>query len=195
MNRDKIKCYIYTCVSTAIQVDGYSLDAQRETMRKYADFQNMEIVREYSDEGHSGKNIRGRQELVRMLNDIEDGKDEVSFVLVRAQILDLKKSSISADSIYEFLLHFDEIYRECTDAEKKKFMQSFVDRIELYPERRKDGNWIKNILFNFSIPVVRDDEEIARIGGISMENSTLSNVDSPLEKLPTHETVVLLSHE
>ena len=46
----------------------------------------------------------------------------------------------------EYLLHFDEIYRECTDAEKKKFMQSFVDRIELYPERRKDGNWKKNIL-------------------------------------------------
>lgn len=148
----------------------------------------MEIVREYSDEGHSGKNILGRQEFVRMLNDIEDGKDEV-----RAQILDLKKSSISADSIYEFLLHFDEIYRECTDAEKKKFMQSFVDRIELYSERRKDGNWIKNILFNFSIPIVREDEELARIGGISMENSTLSNVDLPLEKLPTHETVVLLT--
>ena len=82
MNGDKIKCYIYTRVSTALQVDGYSLDAQRETMRKYADFQNMEIVREDSDEGHSGKNIRGRQEFVRMLNDIEDGKDEVSFVLV-----------------------------------------------------------------------------------------------------------------
>ena len=71
MNRDKIKCYIYTRVSTALQVDGYSLDAQRETMRKYADFQNMEIVREYSDEGHSGKNIRGRQEYVRMLNEID----------------------------------------------------------------------------------------------------------------------------
>ena len=69
-------------LSTALQVDGYSLDAQRETMRKYADFQNMEIVREYSDKGHSSKNIRGRQEFVRMLNDIEDGKDEVSFVLV-----------------------------------------------------------------------------------------------------------------
>ena len=81
ISKDKVKCYIYTRVSTAIQVDGYSLDAQRETMRKYADYQNMEIVREYSDEGHSGKNIRGRQEFVRMLNDIEDGKDEVSFVL------------------------------------------------------------------------------------------------------------------
>ena len=74
----------------------------------------------------------------------------------------------------------------------KRFMQSFVDRIELYPERRKDGNWIKNILFNFSIPVVREDEELARIGGISLENSTLSNVELPLEKLSTHEMVVFL---
>ena len=35
----------------------------------------MEIVGEYSDEGHSGKNIKGRQEFMRMLNDIEDGID------------------------------------------------------------------------------------------------------------------------
>ena len=136
-------------------------------------------------------------DLQRRLDSQYDTIDEVEQAIteVRAQIFDLKKSSISADSIYEFLLHFDEIYRECTDAEKKKFMQSFVDRIELYPERRKDGNWIKNILFNFSIPVVREDEELARIGGISMENSTLSNVDLPLEKLPTHETVCLLVNQ
>ena len=134
-------------------------------------------------------------DLQRRLDSQYDTIDETEQAIaeVRVQILDLKKSSISADSIYEFLLHFDEIYRECTDAEKKKFMQSFVDRIELYPERRKDGNCIKNILFNFSIPVVREDEELARIGGISMENSTLSNVDLPLEKLPTYETVCLLS--
>lgn len=42
----------------------------------------MEIVGEYSDEGYSGKNIKGRQEFMRMLNDIEDGKDGVDFVLV-----------------------------------------------------------------------------------------------------------------
>ena len=40
------------------------------------------IVGEYSDEGHSGKNIAGRPEFIRMLEDIEDGKDEVTFVLV-----------------------------------------------------------------------------------------------------------------
>ena len=42
----------------------------------------MEIVGEYSDEGHSGKNINGRPEFVRMLHDIEDCKDDVNYVLV-----------------------------------------------------------------------------------------------------------------
>ena len=42
----------------------------------------MEIVGEYSDEGHSGKNINERPEFVRMLQDIEDCKDDVSYVLV-----------------------------------------------------------------------------------------------------------------
>ena len=52
--KKKTRCYIYTRVSTAIQVDGYSLDAQKDKLRKYAEFQDMEIVGEYSDEGHSG---------------------------------------------------------------------------------------------------------------------------------------------
>ena len=38
----------------------------------------MEIVEEYYDEGLSGKNIKGRQEFMRMLNDIEDGKELIS---------------------------------------------------------------------------------------------------------------------
>ena len=40
----KTRCYIYARVSTAIQVDGYSLDAQKDKLRKYAEFQDMEIV-------------------------------------------------------------------------------------------------------------------------------------------------------
>ena len=31
----KTRCYIYARVSTAIQVDGYSLDAQKDKLRKY----------------------------------------------------------------------------------------------------------------------------------------------------------------
>ena len=74
----RMKCYIYTRVSTSMQVDGYSLDAQKDKLRKYAEFQNMLVAGEYCDEGKSGKNIEGRPEFLRMLRDIESGKDGVS---------------------------------------------------------------------------------------------------------------------
>lgn len=40
--KKQTKCYIYTRVSTAIQVDGYSLDAQRDKLSKYAEYQDLE---------------------------------------------------------------------------------------------------------------------------------------------------------
>lgn len=82
MKSKKIKCDIYTRVSTTMQIDGYSLDAQKEKLKRYAEFQNMEIVNEYSDEGKSGKSVEGRPEFQRMLDNIENGTDEVQFVLL-----------------------------------------------------------------------------------------------------------------
>ena len=82
MKSKKIRCDIYTRVSTTMQVDGYSLDAQKEKLKRYAEFQNMEIVNEYSDEGKSEKSVEGRPEFQRMLDNIENGTDEVQFVLV-----------------------------------------------------------------------------------------------------------------
>ena len=76
------KCYIYTRASTSMQVEGYSLDAQKDKLRKYADYQEMSIVGEYSDEGKSGKSVEGRPQFKQMLADIESGKDNVDYVLV-----------------------------------------------------------------------------------------------------------------
>ena len=41
----RTKCYIYTRVSTSMQVDGYSLDAQKDKLRKYAEYEDMTICR------------------------------------------------------------------------------------------------------------------------------------------------------
>ena len=38
------KCYLYTRVSTAMQVDGYSLDAQRDKLLKYAAYEDMIVA-------------------------------------------------------------------------------------------------------------------------------------------------------
>ena len=65
-----------------MQVDGYSLDAQKDKLRKYAEYQEMSIVGEYSDEGKSGKSVEGRPQFKQMLADVESGKDNVDYVLV-----------------------------------------------------------------------------------------------------------------
>lgn len=79
---EKIKVYTYTRVSTAMQTDGYSLDAQKARMKAFAGFNDYEIVGTYEDAGKSGKSIEGRLEFNRMMEDIKSGKDGVSFVLV-----------------------------------------------------------------------------------------------------------------
>ena len=76
------KCYIYMRVSTEMQIDGYSLEAQRERLLKEAEHRDMKVVGEFSDEGKSGKNIKGRPEFQRMMNCIEQRADDVDYVLV-----------------------------------------------------------------------------------------------------------------
>lgn len=82
MNKERIKVYTYKRVSTAMQIDGYSLDAQRSRMKAYADFNDYEIVGEYEDAGKSGKSIEGRMQFRQMMEDVKSGKDNISYVLI-----------------------------------------------------------------------------------------------------------------
>ena len=85
------------------------------------------------------------------------------------------------------------MYSECTDAEKKQFMQAFIERIDIFPERRKDGNWIQNIKFQFPVPIIKEGKEVVQIKGISLDKEKSDEHMISLEKLSTLGTVVLLS--
>lgn len=78
----KKKCYIYTRVSTMVQTEGYSLDAQQEKLRRYAEYKNLEIAGEYCDAGKSGKSIKGRPAFQQMMEDVASQKDDIYYVLV-----------------------------------------------------------------------------------------------------------------
>ena len=101
---------------------------------------------------------------------------EVQIGELQSQIRSIQQEKISGDNIYRLLLAFDEVYHSATEAEQKEFMKAFIERIEMFPEKRKDGSWIKKIVFNFPVPV--DGEEVKEL---------------PLETETTVETVVLLS--
>ena len=134
-------------------------------------------------------------DLQRRLDTQYDRIDEVEETMaeLKSQIYELKKNQIDADSIYGFLGAFNEVYLECTDAEKKQFMQAFIERIDIFPERREAGNWIQNIKFQFPVPIIKEGKKVAQIKGISLDKEKSDEHMVSLEKLSTLETVCLLS--
>ena len=81
MNREGKKCVLYPRVSTEMQVDGYSLEGQKNNLKRFADREEMEIVGIYEDAGKSGKSIEGRPAFKKMLSDIKNGL-EIDYILV-----------------------------------------------------------------------------------------------------------------
>lgn len=78
-----LQCYIYTRVSTCLQVDGYSLDAQRDRLLREAGNRGLAVAAEFSDMGSSGKDTTGHPQFTEMLDRIRNGNpDGVSYVLV-----------------------------------------------------------------------------------------------------------------
>ena len=166
----KIKCDIYTRVSTTMQVDGYSLDAQKEKLKRYAEFQNMEIVNEYSDEGKSGKSVEGRPEFQRMLDNIENGTDEVQFVLV----FKLSRFGRNAADVLNSLQRMQDFgvnlicVEDGIDSSKDsgKLMISVLSAVaeierENNEQEQPDGRFLKHIKFRF--PVYFGDREIQEL--------------------------------
>ena len=78
---------------------------------------------------------------------------EVQIDDVQSQIRSIRQEKISGDNIYRLLLAFDQVYEAASEVERKEFMRAFIERIELFPERQPDGNWIRKIIFNFPVPV------------------------------------------
>lgn len=76
------KCVCYIRVSSELQVQGYSIQGQKQYLKEWAEREGMEVVCTYVDEGKSGKSIEGRNGFQRMLQDITIGDTKVDYVLV-----------------------------------------------------------------------------------------------------------------
>ena len=60
----------------------YSTENQAETIREYAARHGLVIVRSYADEGKSGLRLEGRDQLQRLIADVENGSADFQVVLV-----------------------------------------------------------------------------------------------------------------
>lgn len=84
---------------------------------------------------------------------VERNMDEI-----QTRLDNIRQQKISSDNVYQFLLYFDLLYDKFTDSEKKEFLQSFVERVEVFPEEQPGGRFLKRIKFRF--PVYFDGAEV-----------------------------------
>jgi DNA invertase Pin-like site-specific DNA recombinase len=60
----------------------YSTDNQQDAIREYAERRGYEIVCTYADEGKSGLNVAGREQLRRLIDDVQCGRAKFKAILV-----------------------------------------------------------------------------------------------------------------
>ena len=60
----------------------YSTLNQEDAIREYAARRGYEIVRTYADEGKSGLNVAGREQLRRLIDNVQHGRADFAAILV-----------------------------------------------------------------------------------------------------------------
>ena len=93
--------------------------------------------------------------LYRLYDEIEDVENSIEEV--KNRLLNIRQQKISEENVYQFLLYFDKLYDKFTDLEKKEFLNSFVEQVDIYEQEQPDGRFLKHIKFRF--PVYFGDRE------------------------------------
>lgn len=204
MNREGKKCVLYPRVSTEMQVDGYSLEGQKNGLKRFADREEMEIVGIYEDKelaNYESKlkevdlnKARLEREIDNLPIDVRFRERKIHDMTLRLDALydtiveleeriedaKLRRSSIemetiTLDNIYKLMLNFGKLYDIISDEEKKSLITYLIKEIQIYPNGESEQP-LKSIEFNF--PIYRDGQEVRRL---------------LWEKGNTVETVVLLT--
>ena len=145
MKKEKIKVYLYTRVSTTMQIDGYSLDAKKTKMKAFYDYNEYEIAGEYEDAGKSGKSIEGKQTFSGMTEtysqSVECGKLLSYFEKWNTKVSsrDLFREAVQKfhddNQLTAQELKEEKDWREMTDEEWEKMLEGVDEYIDAFKER------------------------------------------------------------
>lgn len=97
LNTERPKTAVaYIRVSDDSQIEGESLDTQRERIKEYAHSQGIAIVEWFGDEGESAKTVNKREDMMAMLKYCSARKGKIGYAL----FYNMKRASRDAKSYY-----------------------------------------------------------------------------------------------
>ena len=133
---------------------------------------NLDIYDKHYDKKYEDMQIR----LDSLYDEIDNAENDIE--TLEGRIFNIQQDKITENNIFQFLMFFDKLYYKFTDAEKKTFINSFVEQVDIYENKQPDGRILKHIKFRF--PVIFNGNEV-------------TEYDWESEK--TVETVVLMSRK
>ncbi len=134
-----------------------AIKAQRQAMSLQRKLESEMDKLDFSDKHYDRK----YESLSRRLDDSFDALEnaERSISDCEARLQSIRNKDLSKKSVYESLMIFKDFFGKMDDHEKRTFVRSFIESIELYPDRqRKKGNPIKCVHFKF--PVAYNGESV-----------------------------------
>ena len=112
-----------------------------------------------------------------------DRKAEELLVSAKAKKRSLLADKITGDNIYKALIFFDKLYAQMNEVEKREFLSQLVDNVQIYEERKENGQWMKSI--EFKLPII--EKEFTLSLDNDAQNETVYLLSFSIEKCSTHQ--------
>ena len=152
------------------EIENYKIQLRKLYHNKDTILSDMDSL-DYEDKHYQ----RRKTDLENHLYKTYDKIDEAEELLVSAKTKkrSLLADKITGDNIYKVLIFFVKLYAQMNEAEKRDFLSQLVDNVQIYEERKENGQWLKSI--EFKLPIIEKEFTL------SLDNDT------------QNETVVKLS--
>lgn len=118
-----------------------------------AQMDSLSVSDKHYDKKYSDMQVR-LDEFYDKIEAVETAIEEVEL-----RLYNIKQEKISGNNAYQLLLFFDKLYDRFSDIEKKTFLKSFLEEVQIFEEEQEDGRILKRLKFRF--PVFFDGQEIS----------------------------------
>jgi site-specific DNA recombinase len=78
-------------------------------------------------------------------------------------------------------MFFDKLYAQMNEAEKREFLSQLVDNVQIYEERKENGQWLKSI--EFKLPIIEKEFTL------SLDNDTQNETETVCGRLRSRNVV------
>ena len=120
---------------------------------------------EYEDKHYQRRKTDLENRLYKTYDKIEEAEELL--VSAKAKRRSLLADKITGDNIYKALIFFDKLYDKMNEAEKREFLSQLVDNVQIYEERKENGQWLKSI--EFKLPITEKEFTLSLDNNVQKE--------------------------